>query len=135
MLENLEHNTQGYTTEKQALEPEYFKEPFPSPVYYITSSIDDTVLVGIKVRFKQSGKENIYIEWYDTTKGRRFKVEEIINPDKQHFVFLRGDGCGGEYLLIPMTLDLYQQYVQPKLMNAPLSFPDEESMIKAFLES
>jgi len=88
---------------------------------------DSTVLVAIDVSIKDG-----YITWFDTVKERVMKIGEITIDNDEIFVFTRGDQEGNpSYELRPLTLELYEETVKPKLNNAQ-DFSKEEDMFAAF---
>lgn len=102
------------------------KLPFPN-LYHVESETDPTVLVAIDATVQ----DNI-ISWFDTTKERQMRIEEVTDSSPEHFAFRRPEEDGGHaYVLIPLTLAIYRSVVRGRLRNAP-DFDDESSMAQAF---
>ena len=96
-------------------------------IFYVSSSSDPTVLVGLKVNIK--GRT---ISWFDTVKERSMTASIIKKNEPEHIVFERSkDEGGGEYNFVPLTLEIYRQKVKPKLMS-PKEFEKQEEMEKSF---
>ena len=103
------------------------KRILPHKVYLVSCPEDSTVLVAIDVSIKDG-----YITWFDTVKERVMKIGEITIDNDEIFVFTRGDQEGNpSYELRPLTLELYEETVKPKLNNAQ-DFSKEEDMFAAF---
>lgn len=107
------------------------------PVYYIKSTNDETVLVGINVTIQctqVNQEKNILIKWYDTSHDRIMRASEIEWKGK-NFSFRRIEQeGGGVYYFTPMTIEIYNDKVKQYLI-AGTEFTDEDSMIKAFLST
>lgn len=110
-------------------------EKLPKPVYYIESSNDDTVLVGINVTINHDrmGEQEVSkISWYDTSHERIMTASEIRQKD-DFFAFKRIDQEGGGfYYFSPMNLEIYNNKVKQRLV-AGSDFTNNEDLIKAFL--
>ncbi len=119
-------------------EQETHYEKLPQPVYYIESSDDDTVLVGIDVEIKQMGDAAPVVTWYDTSHERSMSALEMVKKD-DYFAFRSADkkmanGEPAEYYFAPMDLNTYREKVKDKLIEGR-DFESEEEMINAFLEA
>ena len=88
-------------------------EKFPERVYFVESSVDDTVLYAMDVRFFNQDKT---IRWFDGTKERIMtaKGDPTKNPDRLVFHRSEEEG-GGEYVFSPMTLEVYRAKVRDRL--------------------
>ena len=110
------------------------KEAYKKAVYYIESSNDDTVLVGIDVKVLPLEDGNSVVTWFDTIKDRAMTATEIRDEDS-FFAFKRADEEGGQfYYFQPMTLDIYKDKVKDKLSNGG-DFNDVKDLIAAFNET
>jgi len=120
---------QGYETMQPSEQlPE--REKLPATVYFVASETDDSVLVGMDVQ-----RTGPWMSWFDTVKERRMMAEAILDRNPEHYSFRRAAQEGGHtYTFMPMNLDTYNTSVKPKLFNGK-EFPDEQSMISAFLEA
>lgn len=120
---------QGYETMRPNEQlPE--REKLPAPVYFVASETDDSVLVGMDVQ-----RTGPWMSWFDTVKERQMMAEAILDRNPEHYAFRRAAQEGGHiYTLVPMNLDTYNASVKSKLFNGK-EFPDEQSMINAFLEA
>lgn len=113
-----------------AYEREDNRERFSSPVYYVESQTDETVLVGIDIRLQGD-----FLTWFDTIKDRTMLVDRVIEESSKLFTFKRDDKeGGGVYSFQPMSLEIYNSSVRERLIYGE-AFSDQEAMIKAFLET
>ena len=118
---------------RKPVKPETSQERLPAPVYYIESTGDDTVLVGIGVRLATAG-DRALVSWFDTNRERQMHGTILENNPSQ-FVFQRAAEAGGQtYSFIPLTLPIYQSAVKDKLWRGR-NFDDEQTMISALLRS
>lgn len=125
-MENLSKETEMMHNEEK-------HETLPAPVYFIEASKDDTVLIGMDVKITTSNQITT-ISWLDTITDRRMTAQET-RKDNDTFSFARSEKEGGGfYRFTPMTLNIYKNYVRPKLKNGE-DFNDETDLINAFLES
>ena len=88
-------------------------EKLPKPVYYVESSDDTSVLVGIDVtiNYLNNGKQRAVIKWFDTVKERIMSASEIKIQDNC-LVFRRTEEeGGGVYSFMPMNLDIYNNKI------------------------
>ena len=75
------------------------------------------------------------MSWHDTNKERIMLAEVILDKDPEHYSFKRTTGEGGGiYTFVPMNLGIYNDSVRTRLIDGK-EFPDEQSMINAFLEA
>ena len=102
------------------------------PAYLVQSAStdgekrDETTLVAIDVQVREH-----YVEWFDTVKERRFgdgKVQKLEDGSLQ-FADPRN---GFTYKLTPLSLELYNQSVRPKLFESR-TFEKVEDMWEALL--
>ena len=102
------------------------------PAYLVQSASadgeksDETTLVAIDVQVREH-----YVEWFDTVKERRFgdgKVQKLEDGALQ-FADPRN---GFTYRLTPLSLELYNQAVRPKLFESR-TFEKTEDMWDALL--
>lgn len=86
------------------------------PVMFVNSGKDGSVLIAMDPRFTAIG-DDLYIEWFDMTKLRRFLVADISENSTEKFCFSRSY-CNESinYHLQRLTPDLYLSHVQSKLM-------------------
>lgn len=109
----------------------------PKPVYYIESSSDNTVLVGIGVTIEQmvkDGKKEVLISWYDTDHERAMRVDEAKLEGDDLIIRRVMEGDGGIYRFTPMNLEIYYAKVKDHLTNGK-DYNNEEDLIKAFLRT
>ena len=90
-------------------------------IFYVTADKDDTVLVAFNVFFDSNG---FCLRWFDTVKGRIKCAAKIIDIKSDSFIF--EDTGGVVYTFQKMTLEIFNQYVQPKLYNAKVCQTEEE---------
>ena len=110
------------------------REILPEPVYYIESSEDDTVLVGIGVTVETDSNGRTTITWHDTSHERAMIAEEVQQEDG-YFSFRRAAAEGGQsYKFIPMDLEVYNAKVKNELM-AGKDFNNKTELIRAFLKT
>ncbi len=110
------------------------RETLPEPVYYIESSDDDTVLVGIGITIETDSNGRTTITWHDTSHERAMIAEEVRQEDG-YFSFRRAAAEGGQsYKFIPMDLDVYNTKVKNELM-AGKDFNNKAELIRAFLNT
>ncbi len=110
------------------------REILPEPVYYIESSDDDTVLVGIGVTIETDSNGRTTITWHDTSHERAMIAEEVQQEDG-YFSFRRAVAEGGQsYKFIPMDLEVYNAKVKNELM-AGKDFNSKAELIRAFLRT
>ena len=110
------------------------QENLPMPVYYVESSDDDSVLVGINVAIKHNDDDTAVVSWFDTAHERAMVADEIRQGD-DYFAFKRSDSEGGQmYKFTPMNLDIYNEKVKSELI-AGKEFSSDEEMIQAFLNT
>jgi len=111
-------------------------ETMPSPekesdVYFVESQQDGTVLVAMDVNVNE---QNRMVSWFDTVKERMMGYENIQRDNTSlSFTRLASEG-GGDYNFQPMTLEIYQEKVKPKLL-APQDFDNLDSLKQAFEET
>ena len=119
-------------TDRERLEQEKRNELVAYPAYLVQSAsadgkqTDETTLVAIDVQVREH-----YVEWFDTTKERRFgdgKVQRFEDGSLQ-FADPRN---GFTYKLTPLSLELYNQAVRPKLFESR-TFEKNEDMWDALL--
>ena len=113
------------------------KKKLPSPVYYIESLNDDTVLIGLEVtlEIRQLGaKKATFISWYDTSHERIMEAAKIVRS-RNNFAFKRTESeGGGNYYLFPMTLKIYNEKVRHHL-PVNKNFANEQELVAAFLST
>lgn len=113
------------------------KEFLPKPVYFIESTNDSTVLVGIGVTIERSNinDRNVSkIRWYDTSHERAMTASETKQKDDL-FAFKRVEQeGGGTYYFTPMNLDIYNKKVKRRLMGG-YDFTSNEQLTEAFLST
>lgn len=108
-------------------------EKLSKPVYFIESSNDGTVLVGIDVTIRRA-EDDTTVSWYDTTRERVMTATET-SQEEDRFVFKRAEEeGGGTYSFTPMDLETYNNKVKQRLLAGP-DFTNEEDMIKGFLST
>ncbi|MDO8496716.1 MAG: hypothetical protein Q7S43_04695 [bacterium] len=101
-------------------------------IYYVTSDIDDSVLIAMNIIVDPFEKTVI---WFDTVKERIMELEEVIDHNPDHLVFKRlSKSMSGIYTFIPMTLDIYNSKIRNKIL-IPRDFNNEEEMTAAFMET
>ena len=109
----------------------------PRKVYYIESSDDDTVLVGMDITLEKKsiqGNDIVLVSWFDTVRDRIMKAADIkLEGGVFSFRRLKEDGSG-MYYFIPMTLQIYNNKVKKRLL-AGGEFTSEEEMEKAFFDT
>ncbi len=109
------------------------REQLPEPVYYIESSDDNTVLVGINPAIEKHDDGTATITWHDTTRERAMTADEI-RQEEDYFAFKRIDDEGGQfYKFTPMDLDIYNDVVKREL-HSTREFSSKEELIRAFLK-
>ena len=98
------------------------------PVYFVrsTPNNDNTTLVAVDVQLRPE-----YIEWFDTNKDRRFGYDEIKKLEDESLCF-SDPRSGISYQLTPLSLDLYEKTIRPKLLDGR-SFKTTEEMLNALL--
>lgn len=107
------------------------REILPEPVYYIESSDDNTVLVGMDVTAESNPDGTTTVTWYDTTRERVMTADETRNEDG-YFAFKRIDEEGGQfYKFTPMNLDTYNEKVKSELIGGK-DFDSKEALTEAF---
>lgn len=112
-------------------ERENTREMLPEPVYYIESSDDDTVLVGIDVAVESKADGTAVVTWFDTTRERAMTAEETKRED-DYFAFKRSEAEGGQfYKFTPMDLDVYNDKVKNELISGQ-DFDNKDDLIQAF---
>lgn len=89
---------------------------------------DETTLVAIDVQVREH-----YIEWFDTVKERRFGDGKVQRLDDGSLQF-SDPGNGYTYKLTPLSLELYNESVRPKLYESRI-FEKVEDMWSALLET
>ena len=115
-------------------ENQELKEYLPNPVYYIESSNDDTVLVGLDVSVEHNDDNTSTITWYDTSHERKMIADEV-RQGEDYFAFKRIDAEGGAmYRMTRMDLNTYREKVKNHLI-AGEDFDNENDMIDAFLKT
>ena len=106
-------------------------EKAKTPVYYVESSGDDTVLVGIDVKIHRLENGSTIVSWFDTVRERSMSAEEI-RDENNYFAFKRAEEEGGQvYRFTPMDLKLYDEKVRDKLLSKK-EFSSTEEMYNAF---
>ena len=109
----------------------------PRKVYYVESSDDNTVLVGMDITLEKEsfqGNDIVLVSWFDTVRDRMMKAADIkLEGDVFSFRRLEKDG-GGVYYFTPMTLQIYNDKVKKRLL-AGGEFTSEEEMEKAFFDT
>ena len=125
MVQEIDMNLPGNERQEQ--------EPLVAyPAYLVQSASadgekhDETTLVAIDVQVREH-----YVEWFDTVKERRFgdgKVQKLEDGSLQ-FADPRN---GFTYRLTPLSLELYNQAVRPKLFESH-TFDKTEDMWNALL--
>ena len=125
MVQEIDMNPSGNERQEQ--------EPLVAyPAYLVQSASadgekrDETTLVAIDVQVREH-----YVEWFDTVKERRFgdgKVQKLEDGSLQ-FADPRN---GFTYRLTPLSLELYNQSVRPKLFESR-TFEKVEDMWNALL--
>lgn len=96
------------------------------PIFFVKSE-DDTVLLAIHPRYDNLSNT---LYWWDTTHERAKHV--VMAPhfsEKNELEFF--DNEKNSYIFIPMTLELYNTLVKPKL-NDPKDFKSLEELINDF---
>ena len=108
----------------------HMKKKLPELVYYVSSS-DDTALVALDVVIDGSS-----VSWFDTIKERRIAAESVSeNLADGTFTVRRAESeGGGEYVFIPLTLEIYASKVKRQLL-APRDFKSRLEMLDAFQET
>lgn len=106
-------------------------ETFNHKLYYVTSQQDNTVFVAINPRLVFSE----YVSWFDMIRERMIKVSKFIKTDDNLIIFegMRINSESILYTLVPMSLDIYEEKVRPRLQNT-IVFNTEQEMIDAFLD-
>lgn len=105
-------------------------EQLANTLYYVECQLDPTVLVAMNTKVMDD-----YVSWFDTVKERMMRVKTVVNPDPNQFAFERADGQeGAVYSFMPMTVDVYNQFVKPKLPNGT-EFTDDAALQKAFKDT
>ena len=98
----------------------------PAKIYYVTSSQDQTVLLALEVKIRDN-----LIQWFDTVKDRMMKIGKIIVEDDSRFVFERSaNEGGGNYIFVPLTLEIYREKVKNRLL-AGRDFNNDEELFSA----
>lgn len=110
----------------------------PKPVYYVESTNDASVLVGIDVSFtsKNIGARRYFeVTWYDTVKERTMLASQVALKG-DYFGFERdAKEGGGRYIFAPMDLATYDAKVREHLSDNAPSFDNYDDMIAAFMKS
>ncbi len=110
------------------------REILPAPVYYVESSDDNSVLIGMNVAVEKNPDGTSLVTWHDTTRERAMIADEVKNED-DFFAFKRTDEEGGQfYKFSPMTLELYNEKVKAELI-AGQDFGNPDEMTAAFLKT
>ena len=110
------------------------REVLPAPVYYVESSDDNSVLIGMDVAIEKNPDGTSLVTWHDTTRERAMMADEVKNED-DFFAFKRTDEEGGQfYKFSPMTLELYNEKVKAELI-AGQDFDNPDEMTTAFLKT
>ena len=110
------------------------REVLPAPVYYVESSDDNSVLIGMDVTVEKNPDGTALVTWHDTTRERAMMADEVKNED-DFFAFKRTDEEGGQfYKFSPMTLELYNEKVKAELI-AGQDFDNPDEMTAAFLKT
>lgn len=104
----------------------------PGQVYFVESDVDSSVLVGMDVFYN---KQNKNVTWFDTVKERGMHYDQItVNlPEGFSFTRAKSEG-GGNYSMAPMTTEIYDAKVKPKLIS-PKEIKTQEELIAAFEET
>lgn len=100
-------------------------------VFYVSSENDDSVLVAVSPRITL----NRYISWFDLSRNRKMKIKDIVQKDESKLCFQRqmNDGSIITYLMIPITLDLYNLHIKNRLI-VPKDFLVEKELIDELLK-
>lgn len=99
---------------------------------FVSCEVDPSVLVAMDIQLLPYARE-VYVEWFDMTKFRRFLVEEILENSPSKLAFRRSDHPERPvYTFTRLTLGTYNSSVKDKLTQAQ-AFTSQEEIDAAFL--
>jgi len=105
------------------------KNKLPYPIYTVTCDGDNTVAFAIEPVIHYG-----YIEWFDTSKQRRFRMSRILENIHGKFVFERREGTEepiSVYELERLSLAGYEK--KRHQLIAPRDFDTVEELMTALL--
>ncbi|MBI4815280.1 MAG: hypothetical protein HY791_03410 [Deltaproteobacteria bacterium] len=96
----------------------------PRTAYLVESDEDRTALIALRARISNKG-----VEWFDTVRDRGFYLEELTQLGEVTIARTKN----ATYRFRALTIELYREKVQPKVMGKP-DFESTEDL-QAFYES
>jgi hypothetical protein len=94
-------------------------------IYFVTSDLDDSVLLAIATRRSAAPNGRSVFEWNDSARWRAVEAERFDAHTAERIDFRSTRGA--RYTFVLLTLDRYVRHVQPKVDGHP-SFASTDAL-------